>query len=227
MQGSLWTYDADSPYYSELNTGSWWKYTEQSLHRRLQRFRVPHPNKHLLCPVILFIDKTHCDRNGRLNAEPILCSIGNIQVDKRKKPSSWFFLGLLPMQQRSSTEQAAARRGRGLRSIYIRQYHDQHYVKSVIDYMGWGIVTSIHMEQKLNHRTAVIEFKEMTYNLYQLFEHLKIHNQLKLQYAPYEHWWIKPNLISVNCKVPKQQVFTDLPAVISVCLDPDYDSDTE
>ena len=123
MQGSLWSYDADSSYYSELNTGSWWKKTEESLHRRLLQFRVRQPNNHFLCPVILFIDKTHCDRNGRLNAEPILCSIGNILLDKRKKPSSWFFLGLLPMQHRSSTERAAARRGRGLRSIYVEQYH--------------------------------------------------------------------------------------------------------
>ena len=123
MKDSVWRHDPASLHYTEMNTGSWWGKAERTMHSRLASMGIPNLNKHFLCPVIFFIDKTHCDRNGRLNAEPVLCSIGNIALRNRKKPSSWFILGLMPMQQHSSAERSRLRRGTGLRSDHLQLYH--------------------------------------------------------------------------------------------------------
>lgn len=113
-------------------------------------------------------------------------------------------------------------------SIYIpfvRNHHDQYFIKSVLDQFQWGEIVSIEMTQQERHRTAIINFKEWTYNLTQLFNHLKYYDQLKLNYSVYEFWWIKKNIF--NTPVPKNLTIVNMPLVINVCLDPDYDSDTD
>ena len=53
----------------------------------------------------------------------MLCSIGNITMEKRKSPSAWFFYGLLPNHKLSSSEMAANRCGIRLQSDNEELYH--------------------------------------------------------------------------------------------------------
>ena len=124
MQNSLWTYDASSTYYGESNTGLWWKIAEENMKSRLDEFDVPDKHLHYIAPVTMFIDNTHCDRNGRLQAEPCLVSFGNICLEQRKKASAYFLLGLLPSKLLSSAERDKLKNGKGCRSDYLQMYHD-------------------------------------------------------------------------------------------------------
>jgi hypothetical protein len=124
MANSIWKYDASSEVYGESNTGLWWKEAEENMMLRLHEYDIPNQDLHYIAPVTMFIDNTHCDRNGRLQAEPCLVSFGNICLEQRKKSSSYFFLGLLPSKLLSSSEREKLKAGNGLRSDYLRMYHD-------------------------------------------------------------------------------------------------------
>ena len=124
MSKSVFNYDGRRSYYGEINSGKWWQMAEADLNNRLEYFNISSREHHHVAPIILFIDATHCDRNGRLKAEPVLCSLGNISLQERKKPSAWFFLGLLPSKNLTSAERKKAKQGRGLRSAYIKLYHE-------------------------------------------------------------------------------------------------------
>ena len=124
MQNSLWTHDASATDYGESNTGLWWKIAEENMKRRLDEFDVPDKHLHYIAPVTMFIDNTHCDRNGRLQAEPCLVSFGNICLEQRKKASAYFLLGLLPSKLLSSAERDKLKNGKGCRSDYLQMYHD-------------------------------------------------------------------------------------------------------
>ena len=124
MADSLWKYNSTSEFYSESNTGNWWKVAEDNMNRRLIEMDVPNRHLHYLAPVSMFIDNTHCDRNGRLQAKPCLASFGNVCLEQRKKSSAYFFLGLLPSKLLSSKEREKLKTGNGLRNDYLNMYHD-------------------------------------------------------------------------------------------------------
>ena len=124
MEDSLWRHDGNSPCYSELNTGNWWKNADSTLEQRLRKHSVSDVANHYVAPIIMFIDGTHCDRNGRLQAEPVLCSFGNIPLSQRKLPHAWFFLGLLPRKHGTPAERTAQKKGKGLRASLAERYHE-------------------------------------------------------------------------------------------------------
>ena len=124
MANSIWKYNGSSESYSESNTGDWWKVAEENMMQRLNDFHVPNQHLHYIAPVTMFIDNTHCDRNGRLQAEPCLVSFGNICLEERKKSCSYFFLGLLPSKLLTSKEREKLKTGKGLRNDYLNMYHD-------------------------------------------------------------------------------------------------------
>eukprot|EP00978_Attheya_sp_CCMP212_P036700 scaffold168312_cov75-Attheya_sp.AAC.2 len=84
MANLLWKYDASSEVYGESNTGLWWKEAEENMMLRLDEYEIPNRELHYIAPVTMFIDNTHCDRNGRLQAEVVLVSFGNICLEQRK-----------------------------------------------------------------------------------------------------------------------------------------------
>ena len=112
MMDSNWSYDERVITCGDLNTGDWWKKAE-CLSCHLLNYGVSKQGEHFLVPILLFIDATHCDRNGHLCAEPVLCSIGNIYLEHSKRPSAWFILGLLPNDTLSPAEWQRLRTGRG------------------------------------------------------------------------------------------------------------------
>jgi hypothetical protein len=89
-----------------MNTGDFWKLGEDYVANRKSRLSPSLQDglSHRLCPVTLFIDSTLVDRIGQLKVEPVLCSIGNIFGAKRSAATSWFILGLIPPNPKSTKE---------------------------------------------------------------------------------------------------------------------------
>lgn len=76
------------------------------------------PN-HILCPVILFDDSTQCDNIGRLKAQPVLCSIGNICGKIRRSADAWFLLGMIPPYPKTSDEKS-----KEPHTVHLKYYHE-------------------------------------------------------------------------------------------------------
>ena len=101
------------------------------------------PDKHFLVPILLFIDATHCDCNGRLQAEPVLLSIGNIKLESRKLAKAWCFLGLIPGANLTKKEKE------NKRVDYLNFYHTclkvilQELIDFQNNYKGKGYCTFI------------------------------------------------------------------------------------
>lgn len=72
----------------ELVAGKWYSDT---YHARCR----PGDGK-ILCPIIIFIDKTHTDAKGRLTQEPVLFTLGIFNQKTRNNPKAWRPLGLMP-----------------------------------------------------------------------------------------------------------------------------------
>jgi len=79
---------------------------------------------HYICPIILFDDSTLCDNIGRLMAQPILCTIGNLSDKLRHQVKSWFVLRMVPPYPKSSKEREADRQSVLTKEEYVKFYHD-------------------------------------------------------------------------------------------------------
>ena len=129
MHNSLWDYDAKlndkgDRVYSEMNTGDFWKLGCAYVRMRASLPTADKSHRHVFIPVILFIDATLADNLGRLTAEPVLCSIGNICGVKRRDPSSWFILGFIPPYPKSQMEASADRCKADTKYLQAKYYHD-------------------------------------------------------------------------------------------------------
>ena len=67
MKDSIWRYNGESEFYGELNTGKWWKRADEALATKLRNNKIPNPERHYVCPILLFDDATHCDKKGIRN----------------------------------------------------------------------------------------------------------------------------------------------------------------
>ena len=122
MEMPLLSYDNTSTSYDELNTGLWWYEAEKNMNERV--IRSGSKLRHVLIPVILFIDKTHCSTNGTLSAEPVLVSIGNIPLIHRKSNTdAWFNLGFIPEKKLTQSEIDYEKKGKGCRVSNTERYH--------------------------------------------------------------------------------------------------------
>jgi hypothetical protein len=138
MIGSLWGHNfqvdpiSHERVYSEMNTGDFWKLGEDYVANRKSRLdpSVQDGLPHRLCPVTIFIDSTLVDRIGRLKVEPVLCSIGNISGAKRSAATSWFILGLIPPNPKSSREAEADQKSVHTQHLQARYY--QSCIKSIV-----------------------------------------------------------------------------------------------
>ena len=123
MKESLWSFNHDSGY-GELNSGSWWNHAENEyLRDKLERNNIDSTN-HYICPIIVFDDKTHVTDKGTITAQPVLISIGNINMEKRKSANAWFLQGLIPTNPLSPAEQKEYNKGTGCRTTKLKNYHE-------------------------------------------------------------------------------------------------------
>ena len=58
----------------------------------------------VLCPLILFIDKTHIDVKGNLTLEPVCLTLGIFNQDTRNKEDSWRIVGFIPSTNQISNQ---------------------------------------------------------------------------------------------------------------------------
>jgi hypothetical protein len=76
---------------------------------------------HLLCGLILYIDKIATDRHGHLSLEPVYCTLTMFNRKTRNKPQAWRPLGYIPnLGLQSKAESAHALK----KEEKIKLYHD-------------------------------------------------------------------------------------------------------
>ena len=88
---SNYAYNGNSNSFADPNTSTCWKNAEKHMNTILDLHDIRDRANIYLCPIVLFIDGSHCDRNGRLQAEHVLCLIGHINMEKRTKPRACIF----------------------------------------------------------------------------------------------------------------------------------------
>ena len=119
---NLWSHMGSSAEYSELNTGDWWWQMENNIPE------LALPN-HYLAPLILFINKTHLDQKGRLQAEPVLLELGNLSLWQWKKDGSKLMLGMVPTYPKTQEEKKEDRSSKETDTKYMEQYHKCNHIR--------------------------------------------------------------------------------------------------
>ena len=110
MDNSLWGYrpttdSNNNRVRSELNTADYWIEAEEHI-CRLNGWDS-FPENHYLSPIVGFDDATILDNVGRLDAQPFLISLGNINMKNRKQSNAWGVLGFVPPYPKTGEEKAA------------------------------------------------------------------------------------------------------------------------
>lgn len=80
----------------DINTGDWFKVAYEEL--KLSDSRQPSQTEGhvILCPLILFIDKTQVDKMSKWSLEPVLFTLGIFKRSARNLSSFWRPLGFVP-----------------------------------------------------------------------------------------------------------------------------------
>ena len=114
-----WTDDKNSPEYQQQKDRQVGDLVGGRWYARTYHARCDASKKEILCPIIIFVDKTHSDVKGRLTQEPVMYTLGIFNQKTRNNPRAWRPLGLLPnfksVRQDRNTE---------------RKQEDFHYVLS-------------------------------------------------------------------------------------------------
>ena len=77
----------DDDVLDDINSGS--------VYQEAKKIYVKDPNRDKMIPIILFMDKTHTDINGRLKLEPVMFTLGIFKRECRADPSFWRILGFV------------------------------------------------------------------------------------------------------------------------------------
>ncbi len=93
-----------------------------TLYRKAYRQFVQAPGRDVVCPIILFIDKTHIDEKGNLTLEPVTFSLGILTKEARTLPHAWRPLGYMNNQKQMKGEKMTP----------LNRATDYHYVLSHI-----------------------------------------------------------------------------------------------
>jgi len=130
LEGAMWRFEArccsdtKERAYDKLNSGEWCEGAEREMEHQSDLLGTAKPpGLHFILPIILFDDSTLCDNIGRLLAQPILCTFGNLSDELRRCSESWFILGMVPPYPKSSKEresrivQRSSRKSRSLNFI--------------------------------------------------------------------------------------------------------------
>lgn len=77
----------DARFYGDIHTGTWFLKAYQ---------KICTSNNDVLVPLMLFIDETTIDKNGRQSLDAVLMTIGLFRRKVRNKPEAWRLLGYIP-----------------------------------------------------------------------------------------------------------------------------------
>jgi Plavaka transposase len=96
--------DHSDAYIEDINDGSCYK----SAYRIFCKDRA----KDVLCPIILFIDKTHTDAKGNQTLEPVCMTLGIFNATTRNKENAWRIIGFIPSSSTIPTRKINAEQKR-------------------------------------------------------------------------------------------------------------------
>ena len=114
-----WTDDAASPEYQQQKNRPVGDIVGGRWYARTYHARCDASKKEILCPIIIFVDKTHTDVKGRLTQEPVYYTLGIFNQKTRNNPRAWRPLGLLPNFKTATQDR-----------VSDRKQEDFHYVLS-------------------------------------------------------------------------------------------------
>lgn len=140
MKDALWEFDVRNSHtatgerkYSQLNTGVYWEEAQAEMMRKVES--VPEGQRfnglHILIPIILFDDSTFCDNIGRLEAQPLLMTIGNICDSLRRTAKAYDILGMIPRYPKTSKEREEDRNSLATKEKYLKFYH--HCLEAILE----------------------------------------------------------------------------------------------
>jgi hypothetical protein len=113
--------DDSCDFRSDINTGSWFTKAKQSLCQS---------SDDLLCPIILFIDKTQIDTLSKWSLEPVLFTLGIFNRATRNLSHAWRPLGLVTntLRMSSATRAQLGKKVSILMSTCIRKLSTFAYI---------------------------------------------------------------------------------------------------
>ena len=129
----------------EINSGSCYKAAYASM--------IKNPTKEFLLPIIMYLDKTACDRFGRNALEPVLISTSVISLDARQSNNAWRVLGYLPDMSAKSSAQNTTSNSK-MPGSNQRNYHK--CLERILSSLATAQGNNIHFKLRLgNHRKLV------------------------------------------------------------------------
>jgi hypothetical protein len=116
---------------SDINTGEVWRIAYKKY--------INNEKKEVLCPIIMFIDKTHTDLNGRLCIEQIRFTLGIFNYQTRNLPSAWRSLGYV-MDAAHLPTKSPIKRVMDYQSMLKSILNLSGFIKSQKDAIGWNLI---------------------------------------------------------------------------------------
>jgi hypothetical protein len=107
---------------TDIHTGDWFKAATLLLCIN---------GKDVLCPIILFIDKTQIDQLSKWSLEPVLFTLGIFNVSTRNMSTAWRPLGLVTNTVRMSSA-SRAQLGKQVSLNYLPCYMYRHYPHPIL-----------------------------------------------------------------------------------------------
>lgn len=86
--------DLREEFLGDLNTGWWYSETKAQL--------CSNPDKHLLLPIIFYIDESNVDKSGRLQVHPVTITLGLFKRRIRNMSRSWRTIGYIESLEKST-----------------------------------------------------------------------------------------------------------------------------
>lgn len=117
-----------------------------SVYREAHKVHVKIAGRDLLVPIILYIDKTHVDVQGRLCLEPVTFTLGIFKKEVRNYPMAWRPLGFIVNQSNLCAVDGVGRA------------KDYHFVLSFI-------LDSLQKAQQMDGIAWSFQYKQKAYNV--------------------------------------------------------------
>ena len=111
--------EGTQPTYCGIQQSNWYKRTSLKHRAVLQE-----GGKHILHPLLLYVDKTPIDMYGRYSVEPVMITSSLLSEEAREDFSNWIILGLIPnLKSKSPSAQRLEKSTKGGRGKPERDYH--------------------------------------------------------------------------------------------------------
>ncbi len=136
-------YDGRYPL-DDVHSGKWYQDTYDAM--------IKDSTCEMLCPIILYVDKTGTDKYNRFGLEPVIFTTTLLNRGARNKTSSWRILGYIPaFDQKSSASKERERSTRESKGRSMRNYHTcmSAVLKSLVTAQQQELVTFLRIGERV------------------------------------------------------------------------------